>query len=83
MELSEIYKYDNLKKVISLLEKWEIISILNKKIQNLNREINAANYNIYSFMIIMLLITILLIIDIISIKYPDNLISLFSLLWLI
>ncbi len=32
MELSEIYKYDNLAKTISLLNDWEVISILNKNI---------------------------------------------------
>ena len=30
MELAEIYKYDNLAKIVSLLNDWEIISILNK-----------------------------------------------------
>ena len=44
MELSEIYKYDNLKKVISLLEKWEIISILNKSIQVNNKFIRGLNW---------------------------------------
>ena len=33
MELSEIYKYDNLAKIISLLNHWEIISILDKNIK--------------------------------------------------
>jgi poly(A) polymerase len=32
MELAEIYKYDNLAKIVSLLNDWEIISILNKNI---------------------------------------------------
>ena len=32
MELAEIYKYDNLSKIISTLKKWEIISILNESI---------------------------------------------------
>ncbi len=32
MELSEIYKYDNLAKTISLLNDWAVISILNKNI---------------------------------------------------
>ena len=32
MELSEIYKYDNLAKIISLLDDWEVIAILNKSI---------------------------------------------------
>ncbi|MDC3077687.1 CCA tRNA nucleotidyltransferase [Prochlorococcus sp. AH-716-O05] len=32
MELSEIYKYDNLSKIISLLNDWEVISIINKNI---------------------------------------------------
>ena len=32
MELSEIYKYDNLSKIISLLSEWEVISILHKNI---------------------------------------------------
>ena len=44
MELSEIYKYDNLKKVIPLLEKWEIISILNKSIQVNNKFIRGLNW---------------------------------------
>ena len=44
MELSEIYKYDNLKKVISLLEKWEIISILNKSIRLNNKFIRGLNW---------------------------------------
>ncbi len=44
MELSEIYKYDNLKKVITLLEKWEIISILNKSIQVNNQFIRGLNW---------------------------------------
>ena len=44
MELSEIYKYDNLKKVITLLEKWEIISILNKSIQVNNKFIRGLNW---------------------------------------
>ena len=32
MELSEIYKYDNLAKIVSLLNDWKVISILNKNI---------------------------------------------------
>ena len=44
MELSEIYKYDNLKKVIPLLEKWEIISILNKSIQVDNKFLRGLNW---------------------------------------
>jgi len=32
MELSEIYKYDNLAKIVSLLNDWALISILNKNI---------------------------------------------------
>ena len=44
MELSEIYKYDNLNKVITLLEKWEIISILNKNIQVNNKFIRGLNW---------------------------------------
>ena len=32
MELSEIYKYDNLAKIVSLLNDWGVISILNKDI---------------------------------------------------
>ena len=32
MELSEIYKYDNLAKIVSLLNDWSVISILNKNI---------------------------------------------------
>jgi len=44
MELSEIYKYDNLQKVITLLEKWEIISILNKSIQVNNKFIRGLNW---------------------------------------
>ena len=33
MELAEIYKYDNLEEIISILSKWRIISILNENIQ--------------------------------------------------
>ena len=44
MELSEIYKYDNLKKVIPLLEKWEIISILNKSIKVDNKFLRGLNW---------------------------------------
>ena len=32
MELSEIYKYDNLAEIVSLLNDWSVISILNKNI---------------------------------------------------
>ena len=32
MELSEIYKYDNLAQIVSLLNDWSVISILNKDI---------------------------------------------------
>ncbi|MDC3118232.1 CCA tRNA nucleotidyltransferase [Prochlorococcus sp. AH-716-K03] len=32
MELSEIYKYDNLAKIVSLLNDWEVIAILDKNI---------------------------------------------------
>ena len=44
MELSEIYKYDNLTKIIPLLDKWEIISILNKSIQVNNKFIRGLNW---------------------------------------
>ncbi len=44
MELSEIYKYDNLTKIISLLAKWEIISILNKSIQVENKFLRGLNW---------------------------------------
>ena len=33
MELAEIYKYDNLKNVVSIIHKWGIISILNENIK--------------------------------------------------
>ena len=33
MELAEIYKHDNLNNVISIIHKWEIISILNENIK--------------------------------------------------
>ena len=33
MELAEIYKYDDLKNVVSIIQKWGIISILNENIQ--------------------------------------------------
>ncbi|MCR8539605.1 MAG: CCA tRNA nucleotidyltransferase [Prochlorococcus marinus CUG1439] len=33
MELAEIYKHDNLNNVISIIDKWEIISILNENIK--------------------------------------------------
>ena len=44
MELSEIYKYDNLTKIISLLAKWEIISIVNKSIQVDNKFLRGLNW---------------------------------------
>ncbi len=44
MELSEIYKYDNLTKIISLLAKWEIISILNKSIKVDNKFLRGLNW---------------------------------------
>ncbi len=37
MELSEIYKYDNLAKIVSLLNDWEVIAILNKSISVNNK----------------------------------------------
>jgi len=33
MELAEIYKHDNLTNLISIIHKWEIISILNENIK--------------------------------------------------
>ena len=44
MELSEIYKYDNLGKVISLLNDWEIISILNKNISINNKFLRGLKW---------------------------------------
>ena len=44
MELSEIYKYDNLSKIISLLNDWKIISILNKNIQVNNKFLRGLNW---------------------------------------
>ena len=44
MELSEIYKYDNLSKIISILSEWEIISILNGSIKVDNRFLRGLNW---------------------------------------
>ena len=44
MELSEIYKYDNLTKIVYILNKWEIISILNKNIQVNNKFLRGLNW---------------------------------------
>jgi len=44
MELSEIYKYDNLNNVVSIIHKWGIISILNKNIQVDKRFLRGLNW---------------------------------------
>ena len=44
MELSEIYKHDNLTKIIITLNKWELISILNKNIQVNSKFIRGLNW---------------------------------------
>ena len=44
MELSEIYKYDNLSTIITTLDKWKIISILNKSIQIDNKFLRGLNW---------------------------------------
>ena len=44
MELSEIYKYDNLAKILSLLNDWEVISILNKNIIINNRFLRGLKW---------------------------------------
>ncbi len=43
-ELSEIYKYDNLAKIVSLLNDWEVISILNKNILVNNRFLRGLKW---------------------------------------
>ena len=44
MELSEIYKYDNLAKIISLLNDWELISILDKNIKFNNKFLRGLRW---------------------------------------
>ncbi len=44
MELAEIYKHDNLKNVISIIHKWEIISILNESIKVDKRFLRGLNW---------------------------------------
>jgi len=44
MELAEIYKHDNLTNVISIIHKWEIISILNKNIKVDKRFLRGLNW---------------------------------------
>ena len=44
MELSEIYKYDNLAKIISLLNDWELISILDKNIKFNNKFLRGLKW---------------------------------------
>ena len=44
MELSEIYKYDNLTEIISTLNKWKIISILNKSIKVDKKFLRGLNW---------------------------------------
>ena len=44
MELAEIYKYDNLTNVVSIIHKWGIISILNDNIQVDNRFLRGLNW---------------------------------------
>ncbi len=44
MELAEIYKHDNLNNVISIIHKWEIISILNENIKVDERFLRGLNW---------------------------------------
>ena len=44
MELAEIYKHDNLNKVVSIIQKWGIISILNENIQVDKRFLRGLNW---------------------------------------
>ena len=44
MELAEIYKHDDLKKVVSTIQKWGIISILNENIQVDKRFLRGLNW---------------------------------------
>ncbi len=44
MELSEIYKYDKLSTIISKLNQWKIIAILNKNIQVDNKFLRGLNW---------------------------------------
>ena len=44
MELSEIYKYDNLSKIVSLLNEWGVISILNKNISVNNKFLRGLKW---------------------------------------
>ena len=44
MELAEIYKHDNLNNVISIIHKWEIISILNENIKVDKRFLRGLNW---------------------------------------
>ncbi len=44
MELSEIYKYDNLAKIVSLLNHWKIISILDKNINVNNKFLRGLKW---------------------------------------
>ena len=45
MELAEIYKYDNLAKIISLLNDWSVISILNENICVNNQFLRGLKWN--------------------------------------
>ena len=44
MELAEIFKHDNLNNVVSIIHKWEIISILNKNITVDKRFLRGLNW---------------------------------------
>ncbi len=44
MELSEIYKYDNLNNVVSIIHKWGIISILNENIEVDKKFLRGLNW---------------------------------------
>jgi len=44
MELAEINKYDNLKSVVSIIHKWEIISIINENIKFDERFVRGLNW---------------------------------------
>ena len=44
MELAEIYKHDNLNNIISIINKWEIISILDENIKVDKRFLRGLNW---------------------------------------
>ena len=44
MELAEIYKHDNLAKIVSLLNDWDVISIINKNINVNNKFLRGLKW---------------------------------------